>query len=339
EEEARKKIYSVSAKYIFFFVCNAPLEIVDKIIDSDMERTDFQETVFAISTLQVFSERIGHWKPAIQSQELFRTLQRYYSNAYMDAEKQDPINLLKGANITSESRIGKLASGSSRCCLGYVSWTGKSANHNAYIMIRLEVQAMAKVPCNTRDPMVEEPHFTLSRWLYFIYDRLKSKLRAHLYREHEVDALDTTSNWTVPITLQNGQIIHHHIEPVGRESMPQLPISDQMSRAKMKAMLEDVLHANASMASVISPISNGMYSTSGDVLRAFNDTVGHSSPEDQHTHSQVFETHMTTPGGVYYPQFELRHTSRRHSNFHGDSSFHGVRSTFQGDSSGNGGWW
>ncbi|KAF9610139.1 hypothetical protein IFM89_020271, partial [Coptis chinensis] len=41
----------------------------------------------------VFSERRGHWKPAIQSQELFRTLQRYYNNAYMDAEKQDAINL------------------------------------------------------------------------------------------------------------------------------------------------------------------------------------------------------------------------------------------------------
>ncbi|KAF9596287.1 hypothetical protein IFM89_008813 [Coptis chinensis] len=134
----------------------------------------------------------------------------------------------------------------------------------------------------------------------------------------------------------NGQIIHHHIEPLGRESVPQLPISDQMSRAKMKAMLEDVLHANASKARVISHISNGMYGTQGDLIRAFNDTVGHSSSEDQHTHSQVFETHMTPPGGVYYPQFEPPQTSRRHSSFHGDSSFDGVRSTFQGDSSGKG---
>ncbi|KAF9612737.1 hypothetical protein IFM89_003747 [Coptis chinensis] len=118
-------------------------------------------------------------------------------------------------------------------------------------------------------------------------------------RECEVDALDNASNWTVPITLQNGQIIHHHIELVGRESVPQLPISDQLSRVKMKAMLEDVLHANASKARVISHISNGMYSTSGDVIRAFNDTIGHSSPEDQHTHSQASETHMTPPGGVY----------------------------------------
>ncbi|KAF9603185.1 hypothetical protein IFM89_034518 [Coptis chinensis] len=157
-------------------------------------------------------------------------------------------------------------------------------------------------------------------------------------REREVDAPDTASNWTIPITLQNGQIIHHHIEPVGRESVPQLPISNHMSRVKMKAMLEDVLHANASKDRVISHISNGMYSTSGDVIRAFNDTVGHSSPEDQHTHSQVFETHMTPPGGVYYPQFEPPQTSRRHSSFHGDSGFDGVRSTFQGDSSSNGGW-
>lgn len=43
--------------------------------------------------LQIFSERRGQWKAATQSQELFRTLQRYYSNAYMDAEKQDAINV------------------------------------------------------------------------------------------------------------------------------------------------------------------------------------------------------------------------------------------------------
>ncbi|KAF9609894.1 hypothetical protein IFM89_018979 [Coptis chinensis] len=80
-------------------------------------------------------------------------------------------------------------------------------------------------------------------------------------REREVDAPGTASNWTIPITLQNGQIIHHYIEPVGRESVPQLPISNHMSRVKMKAMLEDVLHANASKDRVISHISNGMYST------------------------------------------------------------------------------
>ncbi|KAK1287997.1 Phosphoinositide phosphatase SAC2 [Acorus calamus] len=45
---------------------------------------------------KIFSERRGHWKAAIQSQEFFRTLQRYYSNAYMDAEKQDAINVFLG---------------------------------------------------------------------------------------------------------------------------------------------------------------------------------------------------------------------------------------------------
>lgn len=42
---------------------------------------------------QIFSERRGQWRAATQSQEFFRTLQRYYSNAYMDAEKQDAINV------------------------------------------------------------------------------------------------------------------------------------------------------------------------------------------------------------------------------------------------------
>ncbi|KAJ8500758.1 hypothetical protein OPV22_011310 [Ensete ventricosum] len=45
---------------------------------------------------KIFSERRGLWKAAVQSQELFRTLQRYYSNAYMDAEKQAAINLFLG---------------------------------------------------------------------------------------------------------------------------------------------------------------------------------------------------------------------------------------------------
>ncbi|XP_060206017.1 phosphoinositide phosphatase SAC2-like [Lycium barbarum] len=45
---------------------------------------------------KIFSERRGQWRAATQSQELFRTIQRYYSNAYMDAEKQDAINVFLG---------------------------------------------------------------------------------------------------------------------------------------------------------------------------------------------------------------------------------------------------
>lgn len=45
---------------------------------------------------KIFSERRGQWKAATQSQEFFRTLQRYYSNAYMDAEKQNAINVFLG---------------------------------------------------------------------------------------------------------------------------------------------------------------------------------------------------------------------------------------------------
>ncbi|XP_057504875.1 phosphoinositide phosphatase SAC2-like isoform X3 [Actinidia eriantha] len=45
---------------------------------------------------KIFSQRRGQCKAATQSQEFFRTLQRYYSNAYMDAEKQDAINIFLG---------------------------------------------------------------------------------------------------------------------------------------------------------------------------------------------------------------------------------------------------
>ncbi|XP_010261710.1 PREDICTED: phosphoinositide phosphatase SAC2-like isoform X1 [Nelumbo nucifera] len=78
-------------------------------IDLDAPLADdlmaFYETMGDILALQyggsaahnkIFSERRGQWKAATQSQEFFRTLQRYYSNAYMDAEKQDAINVFLG---------------------------------------------------------------------------------------------------------------------------------------------------------------------------------------------------------------------------------------------------
>ncbi|KAG6431623.1 hypothetical protein SASPL_109702 [Salvia splendens] len=45
---------------------------------------------------KIFSQRRGQWKAATQSQEFFRTLQRYYNNAYLDGEKQNAINVFLG---------------------------------------------------------------------------------------------------------------------------------------------------------------------------------------------------------------------------------------------------
>ncbi|KAK4483714.1 hypothetical protein RD792_010916 [Penstemon davidsonii] len=45
---------------------------------------------------KIFSARRGQWKAATESQEFFRTLQRYYSNAYKDVEKQNAINVFLG---------------------------------------------------------------------------------------------------------------------------------------------------------------------------------------------------------------------------------------------------
>ncbi|KAG0492472.1 hypothetical protein HPP92_005870 [Vanilla planifolia] len=45
---------------------------------------------------KIFCERRGQWKAATQSQEFFRTVQRYYSNTYMDPMKQDAINVFLG---------------------------------------------------------------------------------------------------------------------------------------------------------------------------------------------------------------------------------------------------
>ncbi|MCD7455894.1 hypothetical protein HAX54_030045 [Datura stramonium] len=45
---------------------------------------------------KIFSEIRGQWKAATSSQEFFRTVQRFYSNAYVDPEKQDAINVFLG---------------------------------------------------------------------------------------------------------------------------------------------------------------------------------------------------------------------------------------------------
>jgi hypothetical protein len=46
--------------------------------------------------LKIFSAKRGHLKLFIRSQEFFRTLQRHYSNACIDANKQAAINLFLG---------------------------------------------------------------------------------------------------------------------------------------------------------------------------------------------------------------------------------------------------
>ena len=49
--------------------------------------------MFFVDLKQIFSETRGQWKAATQSQEFFRTIQRFYSNAYVDGVKQDAINV------------------------------------------------------------------------------------------------------------------------------------------------------------------------------------------------------------------------------------------------------
>eukprot|EP00897_Mesotaenium_endlicherianum_P007069 jgi/Mesen1/6390/ME000329S05561 len=44
----------------------------------------------------VFPDRQGKWKATTQSREFLKSIRRYYSNAYTDAEKQDAINLFLG---------------------------------------------------------------------------------------------------------------------------------------------------------------------------------------------------------------------------------------------------
>ncbi|KAL1350251.1 hypothetical protein HN51_014370 [Arachis hypogaea] len=45
---------------------------------------------------KIFSEKKGQWKAATQSREYIRSFQRYYSNTYLDGNKQKSINLFLG---------------------------------------------------------------------------------------------------------------------------------------------------------------------------------------------------------------------------------------------------
>lgn len=54
---------------------------------------------------------------------------------------------MKVANTTPDSCIGKVASRSSRCCLGCIEWTIKSVNRNAYILV---IQATLGILANLR---------------------------------------------------------------------------------------------------------------------------------------------------------------------------------------------
>ncbi|MCL7036185.1 hypothetical protein MKW94_013738 [Papaver nudicaule] len=45
---------------------------------------------------KIFGLKRGHWKAAVHTQDLLRSVQRYWSNAYTDAEKQDAINIFLG---------------------------------------------------------------------------------------------------------------------------------------------------------------------------------------------------------------------------------------------------
>ncbi|KAI3833516.1 hypothetical protein MKW98_024515 [Papaver atlanticum] len=50
----------------------------------------------SLAHCKIFWSRRGHWKAAIHTQDILRSLKRYWSNAYTDADKQDAINIFLG---------------------------------------------------------------------------------------------------------------------------------------------------------------------------------------------------------------------------------------------------
>ncbi|KAI3932073.1 hypothetical protein MKW92_005683 [Papaver armeniacum] len=50
----------------------------------------------SLSHCKIFWLKRGHWKPAIHTQDMIRSVQRYGSNTFTDGEKQDAINIFLG---------------------------------------------------------------------------------------------------------------------------------------------------------------------------------------------------------------------------------------------------
>ncbi|KAF9623325.1 hypothetical protein IFM89_000814, partial [Coptis chinensis] len=86
----------------------------------------------------------------------------------------------------------------------------------------------------------------------------------------QVEAVVTPeANWVIPITCRNGEIFNLRVPPIDKDLVPHLPIDANLTPAQLKTMLEDYMHATASMASFICKMNSGLHSSKDDILEYF----------------------------------------------------------------------
>ncbi|KAF9604052.1 hypothetical protein IFM89_001927 [Coptis chinensis] len=74
------------------------------------------------------------------------------------------------------------------------------------------------------------------------------------------------ANWVIPITCRNGEIFNLRVPPIDKDLVPHLPIDVNLTPAQLKTMLEDYMHAKASMASFICKMNSGLHVNKDDIL-------------------------------------------------------------------------
>ncbi|KAF9599569.1 hypothetical protein IFM89_039385 [Coptis chinensis] len=83
----------------------------------------------------------------------------------------------------------------------------------------------------------------------------------------QVEAVVTLeANWVIPITCRNGEIFNLRVPPIDKDLVPHLPIDANLTPAQLKTMLEDYMHAMASMASFICKMNSEFHHSKDDIL-------------------------------------------------------------------------
>ncbi|KAF9587946.1 hypothetical protein IFM89_006271 [Coptis chinensis] len=158
----------------------------------------------------------------------------------------------------------------------------------------------------------------------------------------QVEAVVTPeANWVIPITCRNGEIFNLRVPPIDKDLVPHLPIDANLT--PLKTMLEDYMHATASMASFICKMNSGLHSSKDDILEYARQELN-SHDISYSEYPEVVAPQMTPPQvqtrlsisreDVYVPHFagESTDPSMRYSSSQGEgSSSYDDKDTFSMD--------
>ncbi|KAF9589270.1 hypothetical protein IFM89_022188 [Coptis chinensis] len=139
------------------------------------------------------------------------------------------------------------------------------------------------------------------------------------------------ANWVIPITCRNCEIFNLRVPPIDKDLVPHLPIDANLTPAQLKTMLEDYMHAMASMASFICKMNSGLHSSKDDILEYARQELN-SHDISYSEYPEVVAPQMTPPQVQTRPSISREDVYVPH--FAGESTDPAVRySSSQGEGS------